>query len=221
MSEYPYDFVDENNKIICQMCGNSYLIISPRHLKKHNVTHAEYQLRFPVAPLSSKQFSALGKYGKEKHLFVEEELKKFEDNPEVEDFNGDDPDIPEHDVEPTIEEDINFEKIIEEMPPKSSDICNINKDKILDHLKGIFTNIKKDYMIQVFSVDNRLIFESISDFADPILKVDIEFPNTFWHNRMPYVDPTRDHKLSQYGWKVIKIKSKAPSYNDIIKAIER
>lgn len=221
MSEYPYDFVDENGKIICQMCGKPFLIISPRHLKKHNITHSEYQLRFPDAPLSSKQFSALGKYGKEKQLFVEEELKKFEGNPEIDNFDIDDPDVPEHDVDPVIEENINYEQIMESIPQKSLDICSINKDKILDHLKGLFTNIKKDYMIQVFSVDNRLMFETISDFADPVLKINVEFPNVFWHNKMTYDDPTRDIKLKQYGWKVIKIKSKSPTYNDIIKVIKR
>jgi very-short-patch-repair endonuclease len=221
MSEYPYDFVDEDNKIICQLCGKSFLIISPRHLQKHNITHSEYRLRFPDAPLSSEQFNVMGKYGKEKQLFVKEELSNFDNDPEIEDFDMDDPDVPNHDVNPTIEEEINFGQTAEEIPTSSLDICNINKDKVLDHLRSFFTNIKKDYMIQIFSVDNRLMFEFVSDFADPVLKINVEFPNTFWHNRMQYDDHNRDRKLTEYGWKVIRIDSKSPSYRNISKALER
>lgn len=215
MSEYNYEFFNEEGKVICQLCGKAYLVISPRHLSSsHNITHSEYKLRFPNAPLSCEEFNAMGKYGKEKQIFVEKELKKL-DEPEV------DNDIPDHDVNPTIEKEINFEQILETARPKSIDICDVEKDKMLDYLRAIFTNIKKDYMIQEFPIDNeRMLFEFISDFADPVLKINIEFPNAFWHNRMSYDDPSRDDKLQEHGWKVFKIKTKAPTIKDIKRVID-
>jgi very-short-patch-repair endonuclease len=75
-------------------------------------------------------------------------------------------------------------------------------------------------MIQEFTLDGRMLFEFISDFSDPVLKVNIEFPNAFWHNRMRFDDPTREQKLKECGWKVIKINSKAPSFQDIRKKLK-
>jgi very-short-patch-repair endonuclease len=75
-------------------------------------------------------------------------------------------------------------------------------------------------MIQVFSINGRLFFEFISDIADPVLKVNVEFPQAFWHNRGAYEDPLRDIKLEEYGWKVIRINSKSPSLKDIEEAIK-
>jgi len=202
MSEYTYELFNEEGKVVCQICGKAFLVISPRHLGTHNITYSEYKLRFPDAPLSCEEFNARGKYGKEKQIFVEEELKKL-DEPEIED------DIPSHDVEPTIDEEIDFEQVLEEA--RSKDICDNSKDAILDYLRAIFTNIKKDYMIREYSIDNRMLFEFITDFADPVLKVNFEFPNTFWHNSMSYNDVNRDIKLKECGWKIFKIKSKSPS----------
>lgn len=215
MSEYTFDFFNEDGKVVCQICGKPYLVISPRHLGTHNITYSEYKLRFPEAPLSCEEFNAMGKYGKEKHIFVETELKKIDEaDTEIID------DIPEDDVNPTIDEGIDFDQILKTIPPKEKDICVTSKNEILDYLKSIFTNIKKDYMIQVFTPGNKLEFEFISDFADPILKVNIEFPKTFWHNRMAYDDLTRGDKLKRHGWKVIKINSNPPTFEKIRNEIE-
>ena len=56
MSEYPYPFFDEKGKVICQVCGKAYLVISPPHLKTHNLIYSDYTTRFPDAPLSNKEF---------------------------------------------------------------------------------------------------------------------------------------------------------------------
>lgn len=210
MSEYTFDFFDEKGKVVCQVCGKSYLVISPKHLGTHNVTHPEYKLRYPDAPLSCEEFNVKGRYGKEKQIFVSTELKKMD---EVDD-------MPEHEVDPIIDEEIDFKQILEDNSIQVKDICASSKDTILDYLKSFFTNIKKDYMIQVCKPDKRLEFEFITDFTDPILKINVEFPKTFWHNRMMYDDPTRDQKLKAHGWKVIKIDSQTPTLEKIRNAIE-
>jgi len=223
--EYPFPFLNEAGKLHCQLCGEPFLIIAPAHLiKKHKVTYSEYKLRFPDAPLTTEGFHNLGKYGKEKNLFVKEELEKLEEEPIIQEF--DDDDIPEHDVYPTIEENIDFQQAIEEnlqnnSVKKANDICGRSKDKILEHLQTFFTNIKKDHMIQIKEeITGRVIFEYISDFSDPILKINIEFPRTFWHNKMSYDDPNRNRKLREHGWKVIEIKTQVPTFKDISNAIK-
>ena len=193
MSEYSHPFFDENRKVICQICGKSFLVISPRHLAKHNIKYADYTKRFPEAPLSTQEFKARGKYGKTKMF----------DDPEI------GPEQLVDEKEPYVEE-LDIEKLV--ISHKASTPMEAMKARILDHLRLYFTNIKKDYLISQFGIDNRLKFEFITDFCDPVLKVVIQFPDTFWHNTESAVDLNKNIKLLKYGWKVIEIPTASPSF---------
>lgn len=196
MSEYPFPLFDEKGKVVCQICGKSFLVISPQHLKrKHNVNYKDYTKRFPKAPLSTQEFVARGKYGKNKDL-----LQVNED-----DIIGEEIIVNE---DPEVEE-IEIEKFIEKTT-KLNPMQSV-KARILDHLKVYFTNIKQDYLIRQFGADSRLKFEFITDFCDPVLKVVIQFPDTFWHNQEAAIDLNKNMKLQQYGWKIIEIPSKSPT----------
>jgi hypothetical protein len=212
MSEYEHPFFDEKGRVICQLCGKPFLVISPRHLSSnHSIKYAEYKLRFPDAPLSSEEFNASSKYGKEKQVFVKEELEKIDELPED---MGEEIEV----VEPEIEEEIDFSKMLNEK--KSNDICCNSKDQVLDLLRAYFTNVKKDYMIRQ-EVAGRIVFEFITDFCDPVLKIVIQFPKTFWHNKEAYIDPNKNLKLEQHGWKIVEITANPPRIQDISSALER
>ena len=221
MSEYKYPFLDEQGKPICQMCGTSYHVIAPRHLStRHNITLDEYKLRFPDAPLSSEQFSASSTFGKEKQLFVKTELEKIEqesnDLPEDKSEDivlGDEVIV---DDEPEVEEFNIVEMMVDSKP---GDRCVTDKNKILDFLRSFHTNVRKDYLIEIFQGEH-LKEQYITDFCDPIFKIVIQFPNTFWHNREKYFVPNKKYKLEMHGWTVIEINSTAPTYNEIAKAIK-
>jgi len=219
MSEYSYPIFNEQGKVICQICGKPYLVISPRHLGTHNVKYAEYKLRFPDAPLSSAEFNASSKYGKEKTIFVKEEMSKFEDdnklpNEEVEEIIVNE--------EPEIEDEIDLNVLLEKEKEetKEKDVMARGKNRILDYLRAYFTNIEKDYMIDQCGMDGMLKFQFITDFCDPIAKIVIQFPKAFWHNSEMAIDPNKNIKLRQYGWKVIEFKSAGPSLKEIGKHIE-
>jgi len=216
MSEYSYPMFNEQGKVICQICGKPYLVISPRHLGTHNIKYDEYKLRFPDAPLSSEEFNASSKYGKEKTLFVEKEMSKFEE--EIE--------LPEEDVEeiivdeePDIEDEIDLSNLLER-EAEDKDIMARSKNKILDHLRVYFTNIQKDYTINLYGAGQMLKFQFITDFCDPVLKIVIQFPKTFWHNQEKALDPNKNYTLEQYGWKVIVFNSVGPSFKEISDHIE-
>lgn len=196
MNEYQYPFIDEKTgRVICQVCGKSYLVISPRHLQTHKVTYSEYKLRFPDAPLSCEEFTASSKYGKVKEMFT------FEDETKVEE---------EIEVELKVKENINIKEVIN---IENENFFTKSKNRIIDHLKLFFFHIQKDYVI------SSPTFQYVCDFADPILKINIECPEAFWHNDNSG-DPTRNEKLKALGWKVVEIQSKAPTYQDIEKAIK-
>jgi len=202
MSEYSHPFFDEKGKVICQICGKPFLVISPRHLSaKHNIKYEDYTKRYPDAPLSTEEFKARGKYGKNK-MFQQDEIgpeELVEEN------------------EPEVEE-LDIEKLVKSQ--KAISPMDAMKAKILDHLRLYFANIKKDYMISQFGTDNRLKFEFITDFCDPVLKVVIQFPDTFWHNMEAAIDLNKNIKLAKYGWKVIEIPSVNPSFNIIDQYLE-
>jgi len=206
MNEYPYPLFDEKGKVNCQICGKPFLVISPKHLQKHNVKHADYVNRFPNAPLSNKEFAARGKYGKiNNDMFIQSESE---------------PVIGEHILvtEPEIEEMDDIEKFIKtEM--KSTNPMKAMKNKLRDHLRLYFSNIKVDYLIRQFGTDKKLKYEFITDFCDPILKVVIQFPDTFWHNHDMAIDLNKTIKLNKYGWKVYEIHSNNPSFEKIDKIL--
>lgn len=201
MSEYPHPFYNEKGKVICQICGKPFLVISPRHLQKHNIQYENYTKRFPKAPLSTEEFRARGKFGKNK-LFETDEIG---------------PEQLVDECEPEVEE-LDIEKLVKSQKPVTP--MEAMKAKILDHLRLYYANIKKDFMITQYGIDNRLKFEFITDFCDPILKVVIQFPDTFWHNVEAAIDLNKNIKLEKYGWKVIEIPSNNPSFELIDEYLE-
>jgi len=207
MNEYPYPIFSEDGKVNCQLCGKPFLVIAPKHLSTHGVTYSEYKLRFPDVPLSCEEFYTRSSYGKEKQIFVKETLDSFEDEIEVE-------------KDPIVEGEINIEMLADDIKESSKDICVTLKNKTLEHLKSFFTNIKKDFVIQIFSPNNLLVFETISDFSDPVLKINIEFPKCFWHNQSVYTQMNRDNILKENGWKVIRINSNSPTFEQIKNSIK-
>ena len=216
MSEYSYPMFNEQGKVLCQICGKPYLVISPRHLGTHNIKYNEYKLRFPDAPLSSSEFNASSKYGKEKTIFVKKEMSKFED--EVALPNEETEEIVVNE-EPEIEDEIDLTMFLEK-EIKEIDVMAKSKNKILDYLRAYFTNIEKDYIIDQIGIDGSLKFQFVTDFCDPVLKIVIQFPKAFWHNKELAIDPNKNIKLRQYGWKVIEFKSASPSFKEIGKRIE-
>lgn len=202
----PYPPLDEETgKIHCQICGKKYLVISPKHLIKHNISHADYTKRYPSAPLSSKEFNIKSKYGKIKDLF-----KPIESD-ELEEIIVDE--------EPIIEDDINIEKILKEKA--QIDPVKQSKSQILDTLRSYFTNVRQDYMIEEYGpMSGRMKYQFITDFTDPILRVVIQFPNTFWHNNDVNIDLLKNEKLTDDGWKVLVVKNRAPNRKDVQKVVD-
>lgn len=207
--EHQYPFFDDEGKVVCQICGDSFQVISPRHLTKHKIQYADYTKRYPDAPLSSDQFAAKSKYGRAKDLFKSDDMT---------DAIGDE--------ETYVEEDADFDELtLHELIQKQlgdvRDPVQAQKTRVLDHLRNHFANVEKDYLLrEISSISKRQLFEFITDFCDPVLRIVIQFPKTFWHNRDVSVDPLKNDKLRERGWKVLEINTEVPSGEDIDSAID-
>jgi hypothetical protein len=210
--ELPRAKYDEKGRILCQICGQSFLTISPKHLlKKHNITYKEYFLRYPDAPSCTGEFGARIKYRRDRNaIFIEKmNVEKKTENPAIEEMI-----ISEEVGEPVVEE---YDERLEKLTQEASCLNPLDneKNKVLNILRLFLSNVQKDYMIQIFNIVGQFQFEFITDFADPVLKLNVEFPNTFWHNLGRFDDPLRDVKLEEYGWKILRVYSKNPTIHDI------
>ena len=209
--EYNHPFFDDDGKVICQLCGKSFMVISPKHLSgKHKIKYGEYKLRSPDEQRYPPGCPASRRYGKVKGIF-DDDVKVEEMDDISKEFDGiEDPEIHE-DME------VDIAKLTDTIK-KFKDPMQEKKTKVLDHLRSYFSNIQQDYLVQLFDGGGKLNHEYITDFADPILKVNIEFPDVFWHNQ-GNIDLTRDEKLKMYGWKVVYIPGNNPTPKIISKYI--
>ena len=207
--ELQFPEFDDKGKVVCQICGKSYQVISPRHLAaSHKIEYADYTKRYPTAPLSSEQFAIKSKYGKHSDLFTNDIDDSVMDE---EIFVDEEPEL----------EDIEFEAVLKKVVQETRDPTQVHKMRVLDHLRLHFANIEKDYTIrQISPISKKQLFEYITDFCDPVLKIVVQFPDTFWHNNDRSIDPLKNIKLKEQKWKVIEIKSKAPSAKEIDNVID-
>lgn len=198
--------------VTCEICGKEFQRITPMHLRTHGITIKEYKMKFPDSPLVS--YTATGR--KVATLFEEQENKSIKTETINDDDNEDTiideldfDNIPDHDVVETYK-DTDVGQV---------DFCSLQKDGVLEILKKFFSNVKKDFLIREKNFNGAILYECITDFADPVLKIDIEFPNAFWHNQEPWQNSVREQKLKSFGWTIINIMSNAPTFEEINKII--
>lgn len=205
--EWNHPGFNEKGKIICQVCGKTYMILTPSHLKTHDMSYSQYKTKFPGAPLTNEEFKAMSMYSRPSK-YSEEDLKILGEEQEI------DEDIP------VIDDEFELPKV--ESTKKFDNPMDAKKHEILDFLINYLPNVKMDHMIELKDLGGTHVYSTISDFSDPFLKINIEFPNTFWHNRdAVHNDPARDVKLKGFGWKVININSNSPKIEQIEKAIRK
>jgi len=218
---YPHPYYDEKTgKVICQLCGKPFITISPRHLKKHDITYGDYKDTFPDAPLSSEEFSIRSVYGKNKEMFDDPEPKVEDPNdlsilsepPEEEDYI--------EEKEPDIEE-LEILKLSKQAKEKPLNPSEKDQQHILTYLSTIFPNVKKDYFIEEKTITGHLKYKYVTDYADPVMKIAFYFPRTFWHNEDIFsMDPGRERKLKEDGWKIVKVPQVKPKLTDIDEALK-
>lgn len=102
---------------------------------------------------------------------------------------------------------------------------SIHKDKIkfLDFLLSYFSDyhfIENSYFVNKLSAGGKVDERIITDISIPTMKLDIEFPNTFWHNiDMP--KSLRDSKLKTIGWTIIDIPGPKPTIGQLKEALKK
>lgn len=209
---YPYPYYEEKTgKVNCQICGKPFAIISPKHLKKHDITHSEYKLRFPDAPLTNEEFAVKSLYGRNKDMFVTNKHDKPDDYTLT-----DGSIIGEEEI---VDKEVITIKLTETESKPLDPVASMKK-RIFNHLSMYLNNIRQNYFIEEKTLGGITKFRYVTDFADPVLKVNVEFPDTFWHNQDVFIDPLRDEKLKASGWTVIKIRGRAPSLEKIEKNLQ-
>lgn len=188
----------ENGKCICQECGKAYGLITPAHLKTHNLTLEEYKLLYPDCPISGAQFAATTNLYHDSVLFKDKEAE---------------PSAP-------TEEEVALSLLKSSGKPHS--ILNLegvpkNKADILEYLHDAYPYLENNYAIEKrHFYDDRLLWKYITDMADPVKKVIFDFPDAFWHNRDEYPDHQKNQKLKDDGWIIVTVEKHYPTVQDVI-----
>jgi len=183
-------------KVVCQECGKAFKLLSPAHLKKHDITMAEYKLKYPECPISGAEYKATQFTFKDSVLFKDSEglpSKPLDDDIEIAELS----------------DKIEHSKINLEGVPK-------NKSDILTFLHEAYPYLEDNYSIEKrHFYDDSLLWKYITDMADPVKKVLFDFPSAFWHNEDPYPDPAKYDKLKNDGWIVIIVDKHYPTAIDV------
>ena len=223
----------EKGEVICQECGKGFKVLTGTHTRKHNMTIEQYRVKYPGAPTSGKMFSLTMSHAKR---------EIFEEKPDTVPVpSGDDSitdEVLDDEHAPTIEEIQSHIKdedlsdfVMEDEERKTKPIPTKEVQKGFENLRDKyelykFLQIKypfvqNNYMVRKLLLSGHLEYEIITDMADPINKVDFEFPNAFWHNRMPYIDPHRNLKLERDGWTIVTVNERAPRVKHLQKLISK
>jgi len=223
--------IDEQGRCICQICQRSFKWITPSHLSKHNTTVEQYKEQFPNAALASSEARARMKYTKSSLFKPEQDEPLFlkdEEPDEQKDDSEDSISLEELDSQPcfTQIEELNIPEIrvsMDEEEEEKEEDPHIPRGKrdILRYLKMIFPNLQNNFFIDKCDKQGRLLYQIVTDMADPVEKIDFEFPNAFWHNPgWPDSLSTREFKLKEDGWRIWTFNSVSPSFEEIQKHIE-
>ena len=220
------EFFDQNGKVVCQVCKQAFTMISTTHLmKKHNMTTSEYKDKFPGAPLNGSAFGKTVKFSKTSPF------KKDQNSPKTKPISDDV--IREIELSPVF--DPTTAPITEVLkyfePPKPvskpkkvvypdpSNSIHPEKHEILNYLLNIFPTVTNNYSYEGKTVAGHVEFILITDISIPERKIDIEFPNSFWHNE-DRPKGVRDPILKKEGWKIIDILHTNPTIFEVKEALE-
>ena len=230
---------DEKGLVICQECGKSFAQITVQHLKFHNMNLNDYKIKYPNTPISSESFKAKQKL-KNVKIFTEtkieipsniedENLKSNQVNSEIKIEETNEFDL---DKIPIVSKDFANEvsNFIEEVKlfvdehnlkyPDPNNIIHKDKIKILNFLLNYYQDLKNSYFIEKNNQAGMLESRLITDICIPSRKIDIEFPNAFWHNR-DIPKHNRDTTLKNTGWIVIDVNESRPTITDVKNALKK
>jgi len=218
-------------KIECMECKKFFSIITQTHLKLHNITLSEYKLKYPNAPTRSDESIVRSKqirnniFEKEDTDIITDEdqknieiildnmkdrastiLKQIEKSPKLNNLDY-----------PKIEE-LNDFKIVEFDNPGGY----IHQDKvdILSFLLSKFQDVKNNFFVEKVLINGAMEYRYVTDIVLYNRKINIEFPNSFWHN-FDVAKASRDSHLTRDGWKIINVNSTNHKVSDVIEELKK
>jgi hypothetical protein len=221
--------------VVCQECGQKFnTAVVPSHLtNKHKMTTKEYKEKYPNCPTTTPSYDARMK--EVRYKFTK---KKNEDYDISIEYDNKNTEINMKTLAQKIEKttqpkvmEIDFSKI-EQLKEESinhknknyfHDPCNLIPDdklRILNYLAFMFEGVENNYFIEKYTLGGLMDYRYVTDICIPRLKIDFEFPNSFWHNwDIPKV--VRDFRLRADGWTIIDINDSAPSVSSIEIEVEK
>lgn len=221
--------------LLCDKELNKSLICHVRII--HGITPKEYLKKFPSASLHSDEYAEQlknlahtidwtnkKKRGKRKKYDGDTDKQVSDFLKEEYSSNYSDFEEFKKDFFHTEEKKPKKEEHVIKQPYKNSRMnTEIDKVQILTFLDGAFPKhiIENNFSIEKKSpCGNIMEYVILTDIAIPTLKLDFEFPNTYWHNQGDHLY-NRFQLLIADDWKIITISSKNPTIADVIEELNK
>lgn len=188
----------------CQLCGKSFGMITPQHLKRfHGITVEQYREKYPNQEMWGAAFRSSYKYSGTE-LFKNPDLDKI---PKVEEIR-----IPQ-DLEAFNRKETPRKEDPKPMP--------LGKPQIFDELKKHFGYVETNHFIEKVDAGGHLVYRVITDFYVPASRLIIDFPNSYWHNYEPSSESLKKLMIPNDGYKIIRILSRNPTASDVEEEISK
>jgi len=202
----PKYYNDDKTKLICQYCLAEMKMITPSHLKFHDMSMTDYKEKFPDAPLrikskklpktskenidiTNKTFVKLGESTNPINVIFKKETETTEKSYPINDFSDDD-------------------KIL-------------TKDRIFNAVKKVYPLIKRNHIFKKTNIDGNILYTVMTDFGDPSKRVMIDFSGMAWHIKTPLLTKYRKKDLlSESKWKYVLIEEDSLTTNEIINILK-
>jgi hypothetical protein len=198
------------------------------HFKKqHNTTIKDYKEKFPDSKIETEEYSKVREINKQKAS--EKLAQRWK---QIKETGGNAINVAK--VKPTNQKTNEFESKVSILAEESTVLCTYKNSRkntldeklyILSYLDSIFKNhpVENNYTIRKVGPTNMVEYNYISDISIPSLFINIEFPNSFWHNSDKYVlsENIRNQTLKENGWTVINIYEATPSIDDLQEELKK
>lgn len=207
----------EEETVKCLLCGKEFKnCISHQHVfKEHGITLKEYREKFPGSNINTESYRKILSNNMRHKKQIE--IKDLEKAPILDKTKI--PEIKDIDLFKKVDELRDFTVKSKKYFDNKHSSMPDDKLQILNFLVSIFSEeIIDSYFVTKFTMTGSVEYMLVTDIAIPSLKIDIEFPNTFWHN---YDRPKeiRDSILINDKWKIININNRIPKISDVEKAV--
>lgn len=210
-------FTEDGSKVICQYCLKEFRRITTQHLRMHDMTFDEYKFNFPGAPTDHTHYKDFLNEV-EVSTVIQKPVNQIDNKPNI--SSGDDILAQmKSDIQEAVKTQVVVSDESEQFDVNQSEIKFQHKGEIIAFIRNLLPGLKNNYYYRKRNLVGEVLYSFVTDMADPVHRIAIDFPDTFWHNRDFYFESRKQELLKQSKWRYVRIEGVAPTNKEIVDAL--